>query len=392
MKSRKCVSMFIGVIFFSLALWQTAGAAIRPSVLTLSPMVGAHLFSSDQNLKDAPLYGLGIGYNFTERFATEVILTYVPTKTDSGVKDDVDYTSLRLDLLYHFPLSGHLVPYLALGAGEAFVSPDKIASDKNVIVGYGAGAKYFINDALAVRCDVRHLLDINDVDSQRSNTVLNNFSVNAGIFLQFGGREEKVQVTKSPEKIVTAKIIDSDGDGVADNLDLCSGTAAGIAVDATGCPLVTDKDLDGVSDALDFCPDTPDKTEVDARGCPAQVALVAPLSEPALTFYLEYLPNASEVSSVFAAELQRMMDFIKAHPGRRFAIEGHTDSIGNDADNMNLSLQRAEKIKTYLVEKLGVSASLLDARGFGESNPVAANNTQLGRKQNRRVVIIVLPQ
>ena len=111
-----------------------------------------------------------------------------------------------------------------------------------------------------------------------------------------------------------------------------------------------------------------------------------------MTFYLEYLPNATEVSPAFAAEMQKMADFVQANPGRRFAIEGHTDSIGNDAANMKLSLLRAEKIKAYLVEKTGVSASLFEARGFGESNPVADNNTQAGRQQNRRVVIIALPR
>jgi len=280
---------------------------------------------------------------------------------------------------------------VALGAGEAFVSPDKIASDKNVIVGYGAGAKYFINDALAVRCDVRHLLDINDVDSQRSETVLNNFSVNAGIFLQFGGREEKTLVEKSPEKIIIAKIIDSDGDGVADNLDLCPGTAAGIAVDAKGCPVVIDTDRDGVVDALDVCPDTPPKTVVDARGCPAQVSLVAVLPEPVMTFYLDYPSNEFEVRAEFTAELQKMADFIKARPGQRFVIEGHTDSIGSDASNMRLSAQRAENVKAYLVEKMGISALLLDTRGFGENYPVADNSTQDGRRQNRRVVIVAAP-
>jgi OOP family OmpA-OmpF porin len=150
---------------------------------------------------------------------------------------------------------------------------------------------------------------------------------------------------------------------------------------------VIDSDHDGVVDAQDVCPDTPAKTVVDPRGCP-----VVLLPEPALTFNLEYLPNAIEVSSAFAVEMQRMTDFVKAHPGRRFFIEGHTDSVGNDADNMSLSLRRAEKIKAYLAEKMGVPASLLEARGFGESNPVADNNTQAGRQQNRRVVIITIPQ
>jgi len=187
-----------------------------------------------------------------------------------------------------------------------------------------------------------------------------------------------------PPVIVPA---DSDQDGIFDSFDFCPDTAFGVVVDDKGCPIVIDSDRDGVVDAQDACPNTPAKTVVDPRGCP-----VVLLPEPALTFNLEYLPNAIEVSSAFAVEMQRMTDFVKAHPGRRFFIEGHTDSVGNDADNMRLSLRRAEKIKAYLAEKMGVPASLLEARGFGENNPVADNNTQAGRQQNRRVVIITIPQ
>ena len=180
---------------------------------------------------------------------------------------------------------------------------------------------------------------------------------------------------------------DSDQDGIFDNLDLCPGTPAGVVVDEKGCPVVTDKDHDGVVDTLDACPDTPAKTVVDARGCPVVV-----LPEPAMTFYLEYLPNESEVKIDFAAELQKMAEFVKDNPGKRFVIEGHTDSVGSDADNMKLSLLRAEKIRFYLSDKMGIPASLLEAHGFGESNPIADNNTQEGRQRNRRVVIIALPQ
>src|SRR5665647_3674918 len=117
MKTRNYVRLITGAIFFSLALFQTAGAAIRPSALTLSPMVGAHFFSSEQNLDDAATHGLGIGYNFTERLATEAIISYAPTETASGMKDDVDHNVIRLDLLYHFPFSEHFSPYVALGGG-----------------------------------------------------------------------------------------------------------------------------------------------------------------------------------------------------------------------------------------------------------------------------------
>lgn len=180
--------------------------------------------------------------------------------------------------------------------------------------------------------------------------------------------------------------VDSDQDGVFDSADLCPDTAAGAAVYGNGCPIQTDKDRDGVFDAQDACPETPAGTKVDARGCPAVV-----LPEPEMTFYLEYLPNEADIRNDFAAEMQKMADFIKANPGKRFVIEGHTDSVSSDAANMKLSLLRAEKIKAYLAEKMGIPASLLEARGFGESNPVADNSTQEGRQQNRRVVIIALP-
>lgn len=185
---------------------------------------------------------------------------------------------------------------------------------------------------------------------------------------------------------------DSDQDGIFDNLDLCPETAAGVAVDEKGCPVVTDNDRDGVLDTQDSCPETPAKTVVDARGCPAQVLPVVPavkLPEPVLTLYLEYLPNATEVSSAFVPEMQRIADFIKANPGKRFVIEGHTASVGSEVANMKLSQLRAEKIKGYLVEKMGVPSSLLEARGFGEGSPVADNSTQEGRRQNRRVVVII---
>lgn len=186
--------------------------------------------------------------------------------------------------------------------------------------------------------------------------------------------------------------VDSDHDGIFDPSDLCPDTEAGVAVYNNGCPIQIDSDRDGVLDAQDACPDSPAGTAVDARGCPVPVVPAVVLPEPAMTFNLEYLPNESEVKKDFAAEMQKMADFVKANPGRRFVIEGHTDSVSNDVANMKLSLLRAEKIKAYLAEKMGIPVSLLEARGFGESNPVADNNTQEGRQQNRRVVIIALPQ
>ncbi|KAB2840238.1 OmpA family protein [bacterium] len=82
--------------------------------------------------------------------------------------------------------------------------------------------------------------------------------------------------------------------------------------------------------------------------------------------------------------LDDVVAIIKSNPSIKMVkIEGYTDSIGSDAYNMKLSQRRANSVKTYLVNK-GIPASMLDAVGFGESKPVATNDTAEGRAKNRR--------
>ena len=69
-------------------------------------------------------------------------------------------------------------------------------------------------------------------------------------------------------------------------------------------------------------------------------------------------------------------------------IQAYTDSRGSDALNQRISEDRAQSVRTYLVEK-GVSADKLTAKGYGEANPVATNDTAEGRAQNRRVELAV---
>jgi len=73
----------------------------------------------------------------------------------------------------------------------------------------------------------------------------------------------------------------------------------------------------------------------------------------------------------------------------RFSVEGHTDSVGSDAYNKSLSMQRAEAVKTYLLAQ-GVPSDRLQIVGRGESSPVAGNDTEDGRRRNRRVELINL--
>ena len=86
-------------------------------------------------------------------------------------------------------------------------------------------------------------------------------------------------------------------------------------------------------------------------------------------------------------ELNRWVDVFKKNPELKAEIHGHTCWIGTEAYNQSLSERRATAVVNYLVEQ-GVAASRLTRKGFGETSPIASNETQAGREQNRRVEVL----
>jgi outer membrane protein OmpA-like peptidoglycan-associated protein len=87
-------------------------------------------------------------------------------------------------------------------------------------------------------------------------------------------------------------------------------------------------------------------------------------------------------------KLAKISGIVLAHPGLNLQIEGHTDSVGTDEFNQQLSERRADSVRDFLVEQ-GVPGSAIGARGFGKTQPVASNDTAEGRQRNRRVELVV---
>lgn len=86
--------------------------------------------------------------------------------------------------------------------------------------------------------------------------------------------------------------------------------------------------------------------------------------------------------------LKEIGDMLTAHPDLKLTIEGHTDNQGSPGGNQTLSEQRAAAVAAYLVSSFHVAADRLDAKGFGDTRPVASNDTPEGRQQNRRVDLV----
>ena len=99
--------------------------------------------------------------------------------------------------------------------------------------------------------------------------------------------------------------------------------------------------------------------------------------------------GSARLSASSETELEQIQSALESNPGLRIRIEGHTDASGRADTNMRLSQQRAEAVKRWLTGR-GIAESRLEARGFGEDNPVASNETASGREQNRRVEIVGL--
>jgi outer membrane protein OmpA-like peptidoglycan-associated protein len=101
--------------------------------------------------------------------------------------------------------------------------------------------------------------------------------------------------------------------------------------------------------------------------------------------------NSAVVKPGLYSEIDRVAGILTRYPETLIRVEGHTDSVGSDQYNMDLSLQRANSVRDLLVQR-GVSSSRIQPVGFGETMPVATNATEAGRQLNRRVEIKIAPQ
>lgn len=194
-------------------------------------------------------------------------------------------------------------------------------------------------------------------------------------------RGAKVDATGCP--------VDTDRDGVWDGIDRCPGTPQGAKVDSTGCPLDTDRD--GVHDGIDKCPDSPPGASVDATGC-APESPKAPLflAETKKALVLEgalFATDRAQLTASSKAALDEVAASLRDWPEVHVEIGGHTDSTGSDAHNLDLSQERAESVRQYLISQ-GVAASRMTAVGYGATRPIDSNDTKEGRSRNRRVELV----
>lgn len=169
---------------------------------------------------------------------------------------------------------------------------------------------------------------------------------------------------------------DSDCDGLLDRDDYCPRVDGGDH--PLGCP---DTDGDGIADFQDQCPDM--AGPVETSGCPDLEAEEKELIANAKSS-IRFRTGSAVLLEDSKDVLDEIVELMRKYPYYHLRIRGYTDSSGNDEANLRLSKRRAEACYDYLLYK-GIGPARMSHDGFGEANPIGDNDTEAGRRQNRRV-------
>lgn len=182
---------------------------------------------------------------------------------------------------------------------------------------------------------------------------------------------------------------DRDNDTVKDTDDACPDEPGPVAT--KGCP---DRDNDRVADFRDKCPDQPADPRIVPElsdGCPSRVFVSA--NQVVIMDKVFFDTNKDTIKKQSFSLLNDVAKVLNDNKQiKRIEIQGHTDSVGNDSSNLNLSQRRAESVMKYLVMKGKVDPNRLEAKGYGETKPMTTNETDVGRADNRRVEFVILEQ
>ncbi len=184
---------------------------------------------------------------------------------------------------------------------------------------------------------------------------------------------------------------DNDADGIPDKADKCPNEAEDKDnfEDADGCP-DPDNDKDGVLDAADKCPNDPGPA--DNGGCPKKYEHIVVTQEKIeLKQKVFFDTNKATIQPRSFSLLDEIAQVLRSRPTMTVRIEGHTDSRGKRAHNMQLSQARAESVRQHLVG-LGIDPGRMQAQGYGPDQPIETNKTAAGREKNRRVEFFITQQ
>lgn len=417
----KAFTSSLAAILLALTSASTALADAAEGQAYFSIM-GSYVDDDDDRGVDDGVNGgqFGVGYAITDKWNIEALFMAGRGK---GLIDE-RYMGLGLDFQRVFSRDERFSPYIHAGAGYFVSEPIGFRDSEGGMTSAGLG---FYLDLFSSNLALRGEWRFRRETAARNPGTLEDNLFSLGFQLPFGSGAPKWvdsdgdgvsdNLDRCPNTPPGTEVdaygceLDSDGDGVKDSNDQCPNTPAGVRVDSRGCAL--DSDGDGVPDGDDKCPNTPRGAAVDADGCefdsdgdgvvdrldecpgtPAGTPVDSKGCELEGDYVLEgvnFESNSDRLLAGAADVLDDVVATLKRYPDIRFEVAGHTDSDGTAEYNQGLSARRAQTVHDYLAAN-GIAVNRMTVRGYGESQPIADNTTATGKARNRRVALNIIEE
>ncbi len=258
---------------------------------------------------------------------------------------------------------------------------------KGAYIPVGAGVKFKVSDRvsfnLAYTMNFVDDFNLNGVQTGGNTANFDKFSyASAGLEFSIGSKDKANMDWVNPLALMYDELKDP---SLRQEVEALKNRVSNVEKSIED--LKKDTDGDGVADQFDKCPGTPAGTAVDGSGCPLPVPapVVTEATSPMVSGWepIQFEFNSSVLKTEAYPVLDKLSSTLRENGGKVTA-KGYASSEGTAAYNMKLSKDRANSVKTYLVNS-GVNASAVATKGLGEANPIASNDTEEGRIQNRRV-------
>jgi outer membrane protein OmpA-like peptidoglycan-associated protein len=270
----------------------------------------------------------------------------------------IQYAPVYYDLYKAFKCT----PFMFSGIGFSYYMPvnNRGVEDLNLNIPFGLGVELSYNHEIALFWRGAFVVNYGDIMDRVDDGDNDHFTTN----------EIGVRYYFSPDRDYSIPFGDIIWKKHGDNY---------------GDMALLDSDGDGVADKYDTCPDL--KGPISNKGCPEISKETYDLFDRALRG-VQFDFNKASLKPASNEILDEIAILLLQNQYLKLSINGHTDNVGTDKYNENLSKARAETVKMYLIEK-GIHSDRLSTNGFGESVPVSSNFTEEGRALNRRVVFQV---
>lgn len=346
------------------------------------------------------------GWNFKKSsFFIDLTLdthTVIKPRVDLGYINVDEEDKGSVDSLFQFTVNGIYdidlsayntlaTPYLLGGLGYEHVSDEIPNFKSHPFFQVGFGMKYPLINNITLLSEFRALKILGDGDDNEDNEFALMFGINIPLFVDV----IRTDVSQAPAPEIVHNIepafLDSDNDGIEDAIDKCPHTPEGEQIDNNGCmtanAIVIPEEVTYVEDDIQR-PTVVTTTPVFPSFAKSKPKISRAVKPDRQNLKVNFESSSATILTASKPNIKEFANYLKSNTKNKVTIEGYTDNSGIRSKNFTLSTKRAQAVRALLIE-YGIKASRIKAVGKGDLNPIADNETENGRAENRRIEAVM---